>query len=317
MIGSLNVLVLGLGNIGALYDLETTDIKTHVKAWSLVPNVNLSIFDVDKALMKKIALRYNCRTLETVNVEILAGFDCVCICTPTTSHKELLLSAFNAGIKVILCEKPISYDLGHVIEIEEAYHAGSSKVLVNYIRRFQPAYSKLQSYISMVEQNAETLKAVNVKYHRGFINNCSHAFDLIEYLFKQELIIEDIYKCNPVFDHFDSDPTLSLWGKWRNATISVLGLHEVLFSIFEIELYFETQKVLIINAGDRIEFYSSLQNSGKLSPLFKTEEFLGCITDYMKPVIEKALDILVGKCEEDNFISSIKLNTRMLNYLND
>jgi len=314
MIPEYNVLVIGCGNIGAQYDLESSEVKTHVKAWSLMPNVNLSIFDLDKELLEKISHRYNCQISKSVSVESLAKFDCVCICTPTQTHKDLILATFEAKVKVIICEKPVTDDLDYAREILEAYTNSSSVVLVNYIRRFQPAYFQLQNYLSSLLKTGETLIAVNIKYNRGFINNCSHAFDLLEYLFKKELVIDYLYKFNPVFDHFSSDPTVSLSGNWGDASISVLGLPEVLYSIFEIEIYFKTHKVLIVNAGDHIEFYQKIGTSG---PLIKTEEISGCITNYMKFVIEEASGILASNGKGDNFISSIKLNTRMLNYLRD
>lgn len=312
-----NVLVLGCGNIGAQYDFDTSDVKTHVKAWSLMPNIRLSIFDLNKELESKVATKYNCRVIESISVESLRVFDCISICTPTTTHMELLIQAFEAGVKVIICEKPITNNLESVKPILNAYQAGNSKVLVNYIRRFQPAYSKLQIYISSVLQTGETLKAINIKFNRGFINNCSHAFDLIEFIFKKDLLITDSYKFNVVYDHFDYDPTLSLSGKWGDTIISVLGLSEVLYSTFEIELYFKTRKVLILNAGDRIEFYSSTEGPVAINPLVKNEELSGCISDYMKSVIQEAANILVGKNCEDNFVSSLALNTRMLKYLNN
>ncbi|HLX91950.1 MAG TPA: Gfo/Idh/MocA family oxidoreductase, partial [Puia sp.] len=89
-------LVIGCGNIGALYDFNNGEIQTHVKALHLNPRFSLSIFDNDKDLAKKISRKYACETVEMLDDETLQSFDCISICTPTRTHAGFILKAMKS-----------------------------------------------------------------------------------------------------------------------------------------------------------------------------------------------------------------------------
>ena len=55
----MKTILLGCGNIGAMYDIDTDEIKTHAKALSFTPGVDVSVFDEDAAKAHRIALKYN------------------------------------------------------------------------------------------------------------------------------------------------------------------------------------------------------------------------------------------------------------------
>ncbi|PTS95978.1 hypothetical protein DBR11_20055 [Pedobacter sp. HMWF019] len=312
------VLVIGCGNIGAQYDKHTDAIQTHVKAWHLNPETAVSIFDLNQSFVQEISDLYGCEIVEDINVDILRNFDCVSICTPTKTHLDLLEQSFTASVKTIICEKPVSIDFGQLEQLKESYANSNSKVLVNYIRRFLPAFKKLREYI-LLKLTTEKITNISVRYQRGFINNCSHAFDLIEFLTDKNLTLEEIQSHNRVFDQFDYDPTLSLQAIWGDININVLGLSNVLFSHFEIDIFLEYTKISITNAGDLIEIYEAGKFNGFLQPLNINTGLTqtNCLKDYMKSVTDKAIELTKGVADQDNFLSSIVLNQKMLKYIKD
>ena len=83
-------LVIGCGNIGALYDFDNAQIITHAKAIHTDPRFSLSVFDINKELAKKISSKYNCEIIEEINEQTMQSFNCVSICTPTHTHYEFL-----------------------------------------------------------------------------------------------------------------------------------------------------------------------------------------------------------------------------------
>jgi hypothetical protein len=189
---------------------------------------------------------------------------------------------------------------------------------VNYIRRFQPGFLNLKSFIHR-DLYFDELTNVSIRYQRGFINNCSHAMDLLEFLTNKEIILDKIKIHNKVFDQFENDATLSLMALWDNVNFDILGLGNVLFSHFEIDLYFKKNKILIKDAGNRIEIYKSDGKSTILLPL-KLKENLSkedCLKNYMIPVTNHAIELMEKLELEDNFINSINLNLKMLNYKNN
>ncbi len=309
-------LVIGCGNIGAGYDLENEHILTHTKAYHLNSNFELVIYDSDHKLAQVISEKYNCTIAESISKEALSGYDIVSICTPTNTHFAILNDAVSAGVKLIICEKPVSYDAEELNSITEIYARGHSKILVNYIRRFQPAYKALRNFISSLLK-IEELTNVSVRYQRGFINNCSHAFDLIEYLTDKPIKLTGIGKHNVINDHFNNDPTLSLQTMWDNVNFDVLGLTNVQFSLFEIDLFFDLHKISISEVGNVINVYKAEKGAKNLQTLGHLSEYSGrnCMQDYMKYVINECCELLSGKAVNDNFIRSVSLNQKMLNYL--
>ena len=53
------VLVIGCGNIGALYDFKKDGVKTHVKAFVQNGNFDTIVFDRDKVLARRVGDHYN------------------------------------------------------------------------------------------------------------------------------------------------------------------------------------------------------------------------------------------------------------------
>lgn len=310
-------LVIGCGNIGALYDLSNDQVLTHAKALHLDGRFSLSVFDINKALARAIADKYNCEMVEELNEENLSLFDCISICTPTNTHTQFIKQAIDSKVKVIICEKPVSNDHEELAGILTTYSRATSKIIINYIRRFQPAFIELKATVSTVIKS-EMVTNICIRYHRGFINNCSHAFDTIEYLTSSEMELNDVKIHNRTFDHFEDDPTLSLQAMWHSANVSITGLSNVRFSHFEIDIYFEHHKICIKNAGQNITVYKS-GHGQVLQPLVIQHHLkrANCLQDYMKHIIDHAHRLLEEKECPDNFFHSVNLNLRMLNYMNN
>jgi len=310
-------LVIGLGNIGAGYDFDNEQILTHTKAYYLDSRFVLSIYDTDKTVSEKISAKYNCDVEDFIDKQSLSKFDIISVCTPTDTHFQLLKDAIQANVKVIICEKPVSSNLDELNTIKSLYHNGTSKILVNYIRRFQRPYNDLRLKILEI-LSKEKLTNISVRYQRGFVNNCSHAFDTIEFLTDSQIVLTEIKKHNVLFDHFKSDPTLSLQAKWGETNVSITGLSNVSFSYFEFDLYFEYHRVYIKNGGQNIEIYFAASGQKVLQPLLLQEKFTKdrCLRDYMKNVIDQCYMLLKDKTINDNFLQAISLNQKMLNYIN-
>lgn len=74
--------------------------------------------------------------------------DTVFIVTPNTLHPEQIVAALQAG-KHVFCEKPLSLDLPgcRAVETEAARHP-DRKVMIGYVRRFDPSYQAAQRRIA-------------------------------------------------------------------------------------------------------------------------------------------------------------------------
>jgi predicted dehydrogenase len=307
-------LVIGCGNIGAGYDLNNEHVLTHVKGFSMNPAFKVAVYDTNTELAQKIALQYNGELTTALDAELIRKFDCVSICTPTSTHAAYLSLCMRSGVKTILCEKPVSNDPAELDELLVQYSNSNSKILVNYIRRFQPAYHELRNEVAGILEK-ENLTNIAIRYQRGFINNCSHAFDIIEFLTGITFSLEGIKKHHAVNDHFEKDPTLSLLADAGVVNVSITGLAHVAFSHFEVDLYFNHHKILLSDAGQRAEVLYAEPTSGPFKPLRVIRTFTDALKNYMIPVIAEGQALTEGRSTMDNFTRSVMLNKRMLTYL--
>src|SRR4030095_15858644 len=68
------------------------------------------------------------------------GLDAVFLVTPTTFHADQIIAALKAG-KHVFSEKPLALDLANCMRVEqEAARHPKLKVLIGFIRRFDPHY---------------------------------------------------------------------------------------------------------------------------------------------------------------------------------
>lgn len=303
----MNVLVIGCGNIGALYDWDNDTVKTHCKALSKLPNALVSVYDYNNSLSQKVAAKYNFICIEQEEKIVLSNYEWVVIASPTNSHLQWLIKCFKAEVPLVICEKPIAKNFDELNILDKYYTKSKTKVIVNYIRRFQPEYASLKKEI---ENNIPI--HVIVKYQRGLVNNFSHAADLLNYLFG-DFLFGNIIVTQKIFDEFEDDPTLSFSAFFNKIPINIIGLANVKYSYFEMELFFEDEKISIINSGNDIVYQKAKSFNTFYQPLpsvveYKESKFLD---NYMKHVYNSVIRIY--NCEvPDNFTEALRMNQQLL-----
>tara|TARA_B110000008_G_C16978094_1_gene566981 strand:- start:7664 stop:8560 length:897 start_codon:yes stop_codon:yes gene_type:complete len=294
----IKALVIGLGNIGAQYDYNSDEVLTHVKAISLRNDIDLSVFDVNLELTNNIVNKYKCSSFIKYTAIDFSLFDLVSICVPTTLHSQILKDCLKANVPVILCEKPIAQAIPELDELKLYYEKSKSKVLVNYFRRFHPNYKSLRDLIK--KENNKNLKIV-VRYCKGWMNNASHALDIIQYLLNTELELNNVTEYNRFLDFLPLDPSISL--EIRGRVNINCEAKKSLNPLWEVEFYFENLIIKLVCGGQIIELYKE----GKLVCAKKNQ-----LRNYMVDVLIEALNLKTKKNKADNFIESLELNKKML-----
>lgn len=310
-------MVIGCGNIGAGYDFDSEAVFTHAKALHQNPAFDPTFCDLDVQLAEKVAKKYNASWLPDNNYIDFKEFDCISICTPTVTHHDFLMKAFEESVPLVICEKPVASTISELDQLKALFTNSKTSVLVNYMRRFLPCFEQLKEKIDVIS-GQEKLTNVMVQYQRGIVNNAGHALDLISYLFDKTMQLENVLTNKPIHDAFQNDPTLSLFANWNNANLAVIGLSDVKFSFFEIDLIFEYYRISIIEAGKTIKVQKAPKAVGYFRPLesLAAEEQTNCLDDYMIPVINKAKRILSGVDTQDNFLEALEMNKEILKYIN-
>jgi len=293
-------LLVGCGNIGAMYDYNSNQINSHAKAYSL-RGIQVDFIEPKDDIAEKVITKYDYRRKKYSDIN-LSEYDILSICTPTQFHSELLKKALESEISVIICEKPIAGTNNELDELLPIYQNGNSKVLVNYIRRFHPNYKWLKNEISTWD---EALSHINCIYYKGLMNYASHAMDIIEYLTSFKLEYSKIKEVRRVADYFDYDPTMTIHGNQNEVNFFFQGL-TTNYPLFEFDLFFKSYRLRVFNGGLDIEIYKDNKKQLHKSNM---------LDSYMLHVIDEAIGLYKDKNRNDNFESSLGLNKALLNII--
>ncbi len=154
--------VIGCGKIGATWSDSHRVIYQQCARTELV-----ALCDID---LWKIPWGYQEYTdyMDMVTNEKL---DIVSVCTPPETHCQIVCD-IAPFVKGIYCEKPIATTLEDADKMIEVCRKHNVVLQVNHQRRFyKPVFT----------------------FSRGILNSGSHAFDLVNYLFKPEIEVDFTY----------------------------------------------------------------------------------------------------------------------------
>jgi UDP-N-acetyl-2-amino-2-deoxyglucuronate dehydrogenase len=106
--------------------------------------------------------------------------DIVSVCTWHGSHASVTIDACKAGVKGILCEKPMATCLGDADAMLEAASASGTKLIIGHQGRFSPANTTARELIRVgaIGQPTSAFRHSG----DGLLNNGTHAIDGIRYI---------------------------------------------------------------------------------------------------------------------------------------
>jgi predicted dehydrogenase len=300
-------LLVGCGNIGALYDLNDgpeAAVRTHAHAYARL-GIAFDVVDPDADRRRRVTERYGGRAFESLGAVSPSAYGVASICTATPLHAEALGVFLDAGTPLIICEKPVADQLDDVRQLRARRRTARSVVLVNYMRRFLPAFRNLRRQILEWRGEGVRLVDVHVRYQRGLLNNGGHALDLLEFLFDRPVTLSSLRVEAAVADAFAADPTVSGTFEFLGASVKLEGLPTPPPGIFELDLVFADRRVQILDRGDEIRV-SMPNGTGDGSAK-------GCLEDYMLPIFEQGLAMLAaGSKDDENFEQAAQLNEQIL-----
>lgn len=113
--------------------------------------------------------------------------DLLSVCAPPSEHLAILRLALEAGVKGVLLEKPVAPDLAAAREAVELVKGSSTRVAVNYTRRFPPAYREAIDAIR--DGSIGNIQQAYGIYTKGVVNNGSHMIDLLRAMLGEPEIV--------------------------------------------------------------------------------------------------------------------------------
>ena len=109
--------------------------------------------------------------------------DVVLVATPDHLHTEPVLAAIEAGVRGILCEKPLATSLDDADRIVEAAAAAGTVINVNYTRRWMPEWVEARRILESGEIGQLSQIVAQIGGPRAMLfRNHTHVIDLVGYL---------------------------------------------------------------------------------------------------------------------------------------
>ena len=138
----INVALFGLGRIGSM----------HAQNIFLNNKCSLQyVFDIDQALAKKIAKKFNSISIENTRIAYNdKNVDVIFITTPTSTHIKYIMEAVKFK-KTIFCEKPLDLNIKKINQCKKFIKKYNPKIQVGFNRRYDPGHYALKKSIQIGE----------------------------------------------------------------------------------------------------------------------------------------------------------------------
>ena len=248
------VLIVGLGQIGLSYDidLDPAFVYSHARAFTQHPSFELTGgVDSSEQQQKLFSQTYNCPAYANLSDALdHQSADVLIIAAPTPRHGAILNQVLALSQpKIILCEKPLSYELTEARTMVKACQEHGVALYINYIRRSDAAVIEIRRRL------ADGLIAMPVKgicwYSKGFLHNGSHFFNLLEYW------LGPMQSAKPIdpgrlWDNTDPEPDVQV--TFRDGNVVFVAAREESFSHYTIELVAANGRLRYEQGGQRVEW---------------------------------------------------------------
>ena len=163
----------------------------------------VAVCDTDEDRLHQFGKEWGIPKLQSYNSAIEmyrdAELDVVSVTTNNLNHHQPVIEAAEAGVKVILVEKPISISVDLANKMIEACERSGSRLIVDHTRRFTPHHQKIKEMIDsgMIGQ----VRTVEITGSRPLLHNGTHTVDLALFLVNDKPIkVSGFISDEPVAD---------------------------------------------------------------------------------------------------------------------
>lgn len=251
----LQCVIIGCGNIAGGYDNPVDDkIRTHAKAFTLDSNCELvGVCDSNIEIVQRFAKTWKTPFVTTDPAELLKECepDIVSICSPTDTHEDIFNLACAENVPNIWLEKPAAQSLAAVYRMKALADSSSTKVWVNYFRRYDHGFRLVKSKLPELGK----VRHVQALYTKGIRHNGSHILDLIIWLFGN---INNFSVTNVL----DDPQFVSVSGKLScgELDIDLVALDYNAYEMFELDVLADKGRIRIVEGGQKIIFENVIKD---------------------------------------------------------
>lgn len=269
-----SVLLIGLGNIGLMYDygLPKKFILTHARAFDMHKDFKLvGGVDIKKNKREILNKIYNIPFFKSINVAIKKTLpEVVVISTPTVNNLSIIRNIFcYHKPKIIIVEKPMAESVEDGKEIINICSKNKCDIFVNYSRIVNGTAKIVKKLI----ENKNNI-ICNVFYSKGLKHNGSHFLNFVEFVFGKIKKKKIIY----IKKKFKNDFVSDFVANTKNAKIFFISTDKLHYSINKIEIFLDklklvhssTNSYISIFRAERNKLYKKYFNLSKKENMIKT-----------------------------------------------
>ncbi len=185
--------IAGLGRIGSLLEDDRLREKPATHAGAIAAHrgcVLVGGCDPDPGRRAAFARRWDCPEVFADVDELLAAArpDILHVASPPDTHLAIVEAAAAAGVKVIVCEKPLAERLDQALRIARIHLEGPVRILTNHERRYSRDYVAARSLVAAKRYGA--LLSVCARLYMGrrrpaaeiLLHDGTHLVDVIAFL---------------------------------------------------------------------------------------------------------------------------------------
>ena len=210
---------------------------THAGAFRACPRTELAaVVDTDPTRVEHARRLFagvqGFRTVEQM-LEVIQP-EIVSVATPAAAHREVVEACARAGVRAVICEKPIALSAADGQRMIEACADAGTLLLINHTRRFDPTLRRLQEEIAAGKFGDIT--QATAYYTAGLLNTGTHIVDLLRFFLGDvawTIAVPNLRASHPAGD-FNADALVGFVSGAR----AVLQVQEVMdYAIFTLRLH--------------------------------------------------------------------------------
>lgn len=276
-------IVVGCGKIGALLERDEKRPRPRTHASTLIanPKTELSAFvDVNGENLKKAGALFPDVPTYTDLQTCLAATkpDIVIVATNPTSHAPIIEACTDAGVLMIIGEKPIAYSMEDARRIQSAIEKSGSTFVLNYQRRFFPLFRSARERLAAGVLGA--VREVVCLYDNGLFNNGGHAIDTVLFLLGGTAVSATGEVNEKNTTHLEGDANIESTLLMENGTkITLQSFDQKVSPIHELRLFGEKGELHIRDFGYTFDWGTSVEREEISMTSGALDEVIGAYED--------------------------------------
>lgn len=299
--------IVGLGMVAGLFDNPGGGgpVFTHARALFAHPAMELAaVAEPDPERLRRFTKVWGEVPAFSGLEDLLEGhsLDAVYLCSPDHLHawqiETILAAPHQPG--VLLVEKPLCAGPEELERLETLLAGagkGAPRILVNHIRRLDPAHKQLARLLRSGELGG--LLEGRATYYGGWVHSAPHMVDLLDMLFGGRVHCLSARVVSQA--RRPEDPNLNVAFDISGATVDFTAFDEKRYQLFEMELRLEHGRVRLLDFGHDILVERVATNAAgerELKP--DPENSRRALDSPMAQAARAVADILEGRCKPED-----------------